>query len=189
MKAIIIDSTDDRLAVVAINGEKRHDFLGASGMRRHTSEILVRINECLDAVELKANQLTHIGVVVGPGSFTGIRIGVSTANAISAATGAKIVQITSLECLAHNKSDVLVLLDCKHDNYYALHKKGEIIEYLALNTSELDNYDAPILYKKDADINGMFATFVDKVHNAEYSEQAESFYMKKSSAEMQNDNK
>ncbi len=185
MKAIIIDSTAERLAIIAINGEKRHDFIGQNGMRRHTSEILVRIDECLNAVSAKAIDLDYIGVVVGPGSFTGIRIGVGTANAMAHACGAKVVAITALECHALDKSDALVLLDCKHNNYYAMLKQGETKEYIALNEADLPNYSVPKIFITDINCNGMYESFCNKVANGQFSDSVEPFYMKKSSAEMQ----
>ena len=183
LKAIIIDSTATELTLTVLNGDKQNIYVGNGGQRRHTSEILTELDRLLTESGLKAKEVEYIGVVVGPGSFTGIRIGVATANAMALASGARLVELTELECMLHGYQNALAMIDCKHDNYYCLLKDGTSMEYMAKNISELTEisvervlYSAPIPEK-------LIATFVDKVQKGEFSAVAKPYYMKKSSAE------
>lgn len=69
-------------------------------------------------------QLTRIAVTVGPGAFTGVRVGLAFAKGIKLATGAEILGFTTLECMAaqasHNKgcSTVGAVIDAKRGEVY-----------------------------------------------------------------------
>lgn len=183
MKACIIDSTANELVLVAINGDVVNYHVGVAGARRHTGEILVALDNLLSKTDMEASELEYVGVVVGPGSFTGIRIGVSTANAMAYASGAKLVELTELECLLINHESALGLIDCKHDNYYALYKEGENMEYKAVNVVETQPYEGERVYFTSPDPDNLYKCFIKKLTSGQFSDIAKPYYMKKSSAE------
>ena len=183
MKACIIDSSANELALAVIDGDKIYEYVGNAGARRHTSEILVALDELFNKSGVDAKTLDYVGVVVGPGSFTGIRIGVSTANAMAYASGAKLVEITELESMLAYEKTALALIDCKHDNYYCLYKDGESLEYKAQNASEIDYEGSRILFTSPS-IKNQVEILKNKISKGEFSSVAKPFYMKKSSAEM-----
>ncbi|MBR2480480.1 MAG: tRNA (adenosine(37)-N6)-threonylcarbamoyltransferase complex dimerization subunit type 1 TsaB [Clostridia bacterium] len=183
MKAVIIDSTASELVLVAVNGEVVKSHLGTAGARRHTGEILTALDKLLSLTNMEASELDYVGVVVGPGSFTGIRIGVSTANAMAYASGAKLVELTELESLLINEERALGLIDCKHDNYYALYKEGASKEYKAVNVVDIQPYEGKKVYFDTPNPQNLYKTFLLKVENNEFSTVAKPYYMKKSSAE------
>jgi tRNA threonylcarbamoyladenosine biosynthesis protein TsaB len=79
--------------------ERRHDPL--PGERpAHTPQLLSLSREALAAQGASFADVTRIGVGLGPGSFTGLRVGVSTARALALATGAELVPVGSLDALA-----------------------------------------------------------------------------------------
>lgn len=184
MKALIIDSTADRLIVAGINGDREEVFVGDSGAKRHTSAILPAVDDVLSKLNMAASELNCVGVVVGPGSFTGIRIGVATANAMAMACGAHIVQITSLEPVLYGIDRGLAMLDCKHGNYYALARKDGKDEYLALTEKEALELGLPEYFINGPMPEKLLAVFKDKAERLEFCETARPFYIKKSSAEM-----
>lgn len=57
---------------------------------------------------------------VGPGSFTGVRIGVCAVNAMAAAFKKPIVQVSSLEGLLYGVDNACALIDCRNGNGYAM---------------------------------------------------------------------
>ena len=183
MKGCIIDSSASDLALAVINEDKVYEYVGNAGARRHTSEILVALDELFTKSGVSANELDYVGVVVGPGSFTGIRIGVSTANAMAYASGAKLVEITELESMLALEDKALALIDCKHDNYYCLYKDGENLDSKAQNASEIDYAGKRILFTSPS-LNNHVLVLKNKVEKGEFSAVAKPFYMKKSSAEM-----
>ena len=91
MNILAIDTSTDKITLGLAIGEKKAYYIGEKGCKRHNSALL----ECVDAL-LSSNGVTVgdidvFGVVRGPGSFTGIRIGVATVNALAMGVGAKIV--------------------------------------------------------------------------------------------------
>jgi tRNA threonylcarbamoyladenosine biosynthesis protein TsaB len=65
-----------------------------------TTRLLALVEEVLEASALGHRQVDRIGVGVGPGSFTGLRIGLATAQGLAMAAGAELVGVSSLRTLA-----------------------------------------------------------------------------------------
>ncbi len=188
MNCIIIDSTAEELALAVVKGNERYIHIGDTGARRHTSEILVELDKLLFESGLLPKDAEYIGVVVGPGSFTGIRIGVATANAMAKAIGAEVVEITALEVLVRNEKYALGLIDCKHGNYYALYKDGAKTEYKAITQAEADEYrGTKVIYSKP-DVEGEIEVALAKIASGDTVATAKPFYIKQSSAEIESKN-
>lgn len=73
----------------------------------HASELLPAIAGCLEDAGLAWDEIDAIGVGVGPGAFTGLRVGVATARALGAAHGAELRPVSSLAALAAGARDEL----------------------------------------------------------------------------------
>ncbi|MBO7156612.1 MAG: tRNA (adenosine(37)-N6)-threonylcarbamoyltransferase complex dimerization subunit type 1 TsaB [Clostridia bacterium] len=183
MKAAIIDSTATELLLIVIKDQEEYVYVGNKGARRHTSEILTELDKLFTDAGISARELNYVGVVVGAGSFTGIRIGVATANAMAYASGAKIVELTEMEALIIDEERALALIDCKHNNYYAMVKDDGVREYLAISGEEADKYDLKKVYYTAPEPQKVIKTFLEKVNRGEFSAVAKPFYLKKSSAE------
>lgn len=70
---------------------------------KHSENVLKTIDDMCQEAEIDILDIEEIGVVVGPGSFTGLRIGVAIAKALACANPSlKIVAISSLELMAYN---------------------------------------------------------------------------------------
>ncbi len=71
--------------------------------RGHQERLPVMVAELFEAANLKPSDLTDIGVTLGPGSFTGVRVGLAFAKGVSVALGLKLKGIGTLEALGrHN---------------------------------------------------------------------------------------
>ncbi len=96
-----------------------------SGPRKHASEFLPTIDTLCRKADVNPSAITSVFVSIGPGSFTGLRIGVTAARFIAYATGASIVAVPTLEVIAQNALDVdptpptiVVLLDAKRQHVF-----------------------------------------------------------------------
>ena len=86
------------LAVVS-DGSVLHSWHGEPGAPR-SEELLLRISEALDAARLSVGDLFQIAVSTGPGSYTGIRIGIATALGLAYSLGIPVVGISLLPAIA-----------------------------------------------------------------------------------------
>jgi tRNA threonylcarbamoyladenosine biosynthesis protein TsaB len=119
------------VAVLPADGEPvelRHE--PAPGERPgHAAQLLPLARRALDALGATFSDVRRIGVGVGPGTFTGLRIGVATARALAQATGAEVAAVSTLEALAAAAATdraVLAVLDARRgEAYVAAFRDGE----------------------------------------------------------------
>jgi tRNA threonylcarbamoyladenosine biosynthesis protein TsaB len=108
--------------------ELRHE--PAAGERPgHAAQLLALVRRALDAAGATFADVRRIGVGVGPGTFTGLRIGVATARALAQGTGAQLAAVSTLEALAFAPSTerpVLAVLDARRgEAFVAGYRAGE----------------------------------------------------------------
>lgn len=87
----------------------------------HSVVLMDEIEKCLAESGFDKNDIDVFACAIGPGSFTGIRIGVATVKALAYALGKKVLGVTSFDSLAYNVSDgrkKLAVIDARHANYY-----------------------------------------------------------------------
>jgi tRNA threonylcarbamoyladenosine biosynthesis protein TsaB len=94
--------------------------------RGHAERLMPMIGEVLRDAALSFDELGRIAVTVGPGSFTGVRVGVAAARALALALDISAVGVGSLEAIAlpvtrsHRRGTVVATLDAKRSEVYAL---------------------------------------------------------------------
>ena len=121
MKYLAVDTANTGLTVIIKNGEqtffKRDDGCGT----QHSVKLMPIIEELLIKSGLNLSDLDFLVAVTGAGSFTGIRIGVSTISALSLSLNKPILAVTSFDTMAYTEKggSVLALIDAKHGSFYA----------------------------------------------------------------------
>jgi tRNA threonylcarbamoyladenosine biosynthesis protein TsaB len=182
MNVLCLDTSGEKIAIGLVIGKDKFTFISEESSRKHNSVLLSHIDTMLNAHCLALSDIDYFSVVVGPGSFTGIRVGVATVNAFALALKRPIVEVTSLEQLFDN-DDALSMLDCKHGNFYCALKCGASIEYLALNDKEIAEYKEKKLVLDEVMPGRLMEKTLEKIKNKQFVSQARPFYLKKSSAE------
>ena len=126
MKILCIDTSSKLCSVAILEDTTLINKLELDNGLTHSESLMPLIKNLLKACNLSLNDIDLLVSDIGPGSFTGIRIGVATCKAFSDSVNIPCVGISSLEVLAYNiKNDGLICstIDCKNDNcYFALYK-------------------------------------------------------------------
>lgn len=122
MNRLIVNTANDKLLIVLETGDKVFCKLNESKMH-HNETMLPLIDEILKENHLKINDINELGVVIGPGSFTGIRVGIATIKAFRDSLGVKAKSINNLDylfCLATNKDKSIntVAIKGSKDSYF-----------------------------------------------------------------------
>ena len=129
MKILAVDSSHEILHL-ALKGEGIHYSTSFTIGRRYTEELMSLMQQVLDKFSLSFKDLDLLVCSRGPGSFTGLRVAMSTIKGISLALNIPYVSVSTLETYAYplyySHSPVLVVLDAKKQRYYgAIFSEGE----------------------------------------------------------------
>lgn len=123
MKTLAIDTSNQTLAVAVVDGQ---EVLGQSqtmAIKNHSTELMPAIDGLMQAVGMAPKELEQIVVAKGPGSYTGLRIGVTTAKTLAQTLNIPLIGVSSLKAVAANcvgVSQVIVpLFDARRQNVYA----------------------------------------------------------------------
>jgi tRNA threonylcarbamoyladenosine biosynthesis protein TsaB len=93
-------------------------------VRGHAEALMPMIARVMDAARLEFAELDRIAVTIGPGSFTGLRVGIAAARGIALAAAKPSIGLSTLAAYAapliakDDSSPVVVTIDARHDNVY-----------------------------------------------------------------------
>lgn len=130
---ILAVETSGRLGSVALaQGDKLLSESHFSGPMRHSTEIFPAIIDLLSRFNKKPEQIEHVYISAGPGSFTGLRIAVTFAKTMALANKSKIVAVDTLDVIAanvtpqDNSQRLGVILDAKRGQFFiAVYEKTQ----------------------------------------------------------------
>jgi ribosomal-protein-alanine N-acetyltransferase len=171
------------ISVILLKGSE--SYLSRREGVRHNGAVLPEIDRLLSEGGLSIQDINVFSAVTGPGSFTGIRIGVTMMNAFKDVTGGKLVSVNTFEMLSEGQGDVITLVDAGHDEYYgAEFQDGKLIRMGDYKLADIDLALKKKVYRKDIDYsNALIAAVTRKAAKGEYAERLAPLYLKKSQAE------
>lgn len=131
MNRLLINTANDELTIVLQNEDKVFSSVINSKMH-HNETMLPAVDELLNSNNLGINDIDEFGVVIGPGSFTGIRVGIATIKAFRDATKKRAVGINNLDLLfslaVSQDSEIdTVAIYGSRDSYFVARKVNDII--------------------------------------------------------------
>lgn len=120
MKFLAIDTVAKYLTVVAYaDGRREQIFLPDCAMK-HSVLLMDAVRETLSRARLTPKDCDFFAAVVGPGSFTGIRIGISTVKGLCLAAEKPALSLTSFDTIAYaERKPLLALADAGHGCFYS----------------------------------------------------------------------
>lgn len=184
MNTLIINTCNAPMYVIALKGDKRAIRHSDGAQRKYNSELLTYIDACLDELNLAPKDIDIVACVVGAGSFTGIRLGITTAHAFARGANCRLVALNEFEILAHgNTGHVLSAIDAGHENYYVgEYMDGKELSLRNATIDELRAFDGEvIIYDGNIDYDKVIA--VANAHLTDYQDILSPLYLKASQAE------
>lgn len=122
MKILSIDTSSKNATVAITENEEKLIELNNSDEKTHSQKLMPMIDEAFKTTNLSLDDINLISCCLGPGSFTGVRIGIATGKAFVDSKQIMAVGVSSLEELAYNLNTegyICSLIDAGHGNCYA----------------------------------------------------------------------
>ena len=162
MNKLIVNTANDNLLLV-LESNKNVYYKNCDSKMHHNETMLPLIDELIKSANLDISEIQEFGVVIGPGSFTGIRVGISTIKAFRDATKAKAKGINNLDFLfalanGQNKEiETVAILGSKNSYFVAKKMSDKLYKYERnLTLEELVELaeDKPVgMFKYDENLN------------------------------------
>jgi tRNA threonylcarbamoyl adenosine modification protein YeaZ len=173
MNYLAIDTSGKNLTVIIKKGEEIFAFDDKECGVNHSVELMPKIVELAKKADFNLKDADFFACVLGAGSFTGIRIGVSTIKAMCFAYKKPCLPITSFDTLAYNEhGKVLAVIDAKHNGFYVCgYQDSSVIyppsyvmretlielsnEYQIVASSEIDGFNVKVVSVAQGIINAI----------------------------------
>lgn len=141
MFTLAIDTCGFSYSIAILNGDKILTEFKSNERNMQCEELITKIGELLIQTSLDYKDLDLLAVTSGPGTFNGVRIGMSTAHGISLAKDTKILTVSTLEVIAYKEKACAICFtpDSQVGFFQRFDKKfNPISEISAVGLNELD---------------------------------------------------
>lgn len=121
MRILAVDTSSAICSVALLEDDKLVDEINLDNGKTHSENLMPLVDELITRNSLNVKDIEFVACCVGPGSFTGIRIGVSSIKAIAEVLNVKLASVTSLETLAANvvnEETIVSLVDARNNQVY-----------------------------------------------------------------------
>lgn len=123
MKLLGIDTSGrEGTLALRVDGQTVGDRSLSQTGRRHAQTLVAELDALLQEAGLEYSELNAVAVSIGPGSFTGLRVGVACAKTLAWATGCQIVAVDTLQVIAQNSpadiAEVQVISDAQRNDLF-----------------------------------------------------------------------
>ena len=148
MKILSIDTSSKICSVSILEDNNLIVEENINDEKTHSQKLMPLIDKVLKACKLTLKEINLLACSIGPGSFTGVRIGVATIKAFSDVENIPIASVNSLESLAYNSLDsnylnnnqtICTIIDAKNDNVYFAVYKYENNSFTCLEEPKCNN--------------------------------------------------
>lgn len=169
MKTLILSTCTNRIIVAIADNSTIFSFCNEIIENQMSNVIMAKVEECFNNANLCPNDIDKILVAVGPGSYTGIRIGVTIAKTMAWTLNKKIVPISSLELMMSGYNDDKLLvpyIDARRNAVFAgvyNNKLGTILEDCYISLTNLNDFliDKDYIFISDDSLVESFKPEID----------------------------
>lgn len=150
MNILAIDTSSSSMSICIMSENAIKGEINLNNGLVHSTTLMPCMESLFKTIDFDKKKLDLISVCIGPGSFTGIRIGVATANAMSMALNIPVVSVNTLDAFAmnflHFNGIIVSTIDAQRDNFYVgmyksdKNKVSAIRENSIMSDEELEEY-------------------------------------------------
>lgn len=145
---LLIDSAGEKCSIAISEKNKIISFVSEDKNFESSSVLTTLIDKACKDIGIKLNDINAVAVNIGPGSYTGLRVGLSTAKGICYALNKPLITVKSLYSLAYN---MLQNCNIEEGEFMCPIIKSRIGEFfLAIYDNKLNELVAPISAKTDS---------------------------------------
>ena len=154
MKLLVCDTSNSNCSAGVFEDGKEICYELSFETKTHSETFMPLVHSVMERANIKHEDLDGYAVTVGPGSFTGIRIGVAAVKGMALAAGKKCIAVSSTEALARScenatmtpKSETLIVpaIDARNNRVFAQAAEDDTLRSLIPE----DAYDADALAEK-----------------------------------------
>lgn len=122
MKILAVDTSSMVSSIAILENEKVLGVFSLSQDRTHAEVLIPMMENLLKSLQIHINDIDIFAVGIGPGSFTGLRIGMSAVKSMAQVLDKKIIGVSTLQAMAYSNicSDTMLsLVDARGKRYFA----------------------------------------------------------------------
>ncbi len=184
MKILAIDTSSAKMIVLLYKDGETFVYQNDC-QKQHSETLNPAVEELCRKAEVALQDVDVFACCVGPGSFTGIRVGIAAMKGFRTVFGKKAISVNSLEVAAyHTKGCVTAYAEAGRGNFYAaVFEDGVCVKQPFLATS--DESSEQKLYCGNGNTpENLLGTVLQKIERNEFSQDWEPLYLQKSQAEV-----
>ena len=141
MRTLFIDSSRKSLTIALAAEDKLLFVSNVDSNSKHSNFLVSEIDKILNNANLKVNDIDNIVVLNGPGSFTGIRVGVTIAKTLAWSLNKKLYLVNNLEalklCIPKSENVISIIYDKLKGSYVGIYNKEKHEDYLSIDDNKL----------------------------------------------------
>lgn len=122
MNTLAIDTSNQIMGVAIMKDDEVRGEITTNLVKNQTSRIMPAIHNLMNTIDMQPDELDKIIVAQGPGSFTGVRIGLTTAKTMGWSLNIPVIGVSSLEALAYqgglSNAYICPFFDARRGNVY-----------------------------------------------------------------------
>lgn len=145
MKILALDTSSVTATVALLDNDKLMGEYTLNHKKTHSQKLMPMIEELLNSCNVTPKEIDVFAVSLGPGSFTGLRIGIATITAMAQALDKMVVGVPTLEALAYNLFNsgglICPIIDAQRDLVYTgLYQwiEGNMVEIMEQQVINID---------------------------------------------------
>lgn len=163
MFTLFISTYNEYVEIGLLKDGKEISNIKKASPKGHSTILVPSVDNILKSNNLEPKDLDEIIVISGPGSFTGVRLGITVAKTLAYTLNIKIKTITSIEAIAAGikEEDKIITIDDPKGKYIGKFEKNQLNDLIYLKKEEaikyLDSNNLPVFTDNNLNLEAIYA--------------------------------